>query len=623
MSMKKIFGLLYVLCEYLCFVACNSLIESHELLVHHHHGENDVSHFTNVWYFHSTNDDLDEVHDVIIQNGFSYAEPVHGIPNVYKAKMESHPEIHHEPAHHNTNVLKQHDKVNWAKQGFTRNLHKRMPTTTAATTPGVRSRYERYFNDELWNLQWYEQDYRGNCTNDTPLDMNLVPVYEQLKYTGKGIRVAIIDDGIEYTHDDLKDNYDKEISINLNWNKTDPMPRYEDPTNTHGTRCAGEIAMAANNTKCGVGVAYNAKVGGIVLLDGETNDEMEAAALLNALMLVDIYSGSWGPKDDGLSVDGPGVIAQMAFEIGATKGRNGRGAIYVFASGNGRIQLDNCAADGYVGNIHTVAISSATIDGKAPAYAERCAAVIATAYSGGIDSGIKIVTSDINNTCTLNHSGTSAAAPLAAGVIALALEANAELTWRDVQHLLARNCETAPLMNNLGWSTNAAGFRFNPQFGFGLLNGYKLVKEAAAWRTVPEKFICAVDFDIPRSGKYFGRVSKFVSSVNVDGCDGHVKHLEHVQLSMTVKHPKRGVVEVDLRSPKNTVCKMMEPRPLDESDKGFLEWKIKSLQYWGEDPFGEWTVFIKDETSSLYAGLFGSVEKLTLIMHGTREHPYN
>jgi len=55
---------------------------------------------------------------------------------------------------------------------------------------------------------------------------------------------------------------DEEISINLNWNKKDPMPRYEDPTNSHGTRCAGEIAMAANNTKCGVGVAYNAKVGG-------------------------------------------------------------------------------------------------------------------------------------------------------------------------------------------------------------------------------------------------------------------------------------------------------------------------------------------------------------------------
>lgn len=53
----------------------------------------------------------------------------------------------------------------------------------------------------------FQQDYRNNYTNGIPLDMNLVPVYEELKYTGKGIRIAIIDDGIEYTHDDLKDNY--------------------------------------------------------------------------------------------------------------------------------------------------------------------------------------------------------------------------------------------------------------------------------------------------------------------------------------------------------------------------------------------------------------------------------
>jgi len=55
------------------------------------------------------------------------------------------------------------------------------------------------------------------------------------------------------------------------------------------------------------------------LLDGKTNDEMEAIALTYANSLVDIYSGSWGPTDDGLMVDGPGVMAQIAFEIGATK----------------------------------------------------------------------------------------------------------------------------------------------------------------------------------------------------------------------------------------------------------------------------------------------------------------
>lgn len=54
------------------------------------------------------------------------------------------------------------------------------------------------------------------------------------------------------------------------------------------------------------------------MLDGSTDDEMEAKALINANELVDIYSGSWGPNDDGLLVDGPGMMGQMALEIGAT-----------------------------------------------------------------------------------------------------------------------------------------------------------------------------------------------------------------------------------------------------------------------------------------------------------------
>jgi len=87
---------------------------------------------------------------------------------------------------------------------------------------------------------------------------------------------------------------------------------------------------------------------------------------------------------------------------------------------------------------------------------------------------------------------------------------------------------------------------------------------------------------------------------------------------VTIRYPKRGMVEIDLQSPKSkhlrparmnvyiklfygivifldTTCKMMEPRPLDESNRGFFEWKIKSLQFWGENPSGEWTVIVKDE----------------------------
>lgn len=51
------------------------------------------------------------------------------------------------------------------------------------------------------------------------------------------------------------------ISYDMNGEDDDPTPQYNNE-NEHGTRCAGEVAMAANNHKCGVGVAFNAKIGG-------------------------------------------------------------------------------------------------------------------------------------------------------------------------------------------------------------------------------------------------------------------------------------------------------------------------------------------------------------------------
>lgn len=84
-------------------------------------------------------------------------------------------------------------------------------------------------------------------------------------------------------------------------------------------------------------------------------------------------------------------IVKHLIIIACIQGRNGKGSVYVFASGNGGLHHDNCAADGYIGNIHALAISSATMEGKAPVYAERCAGVVATAYSGGLNNAVKIV----------------------------------------------------------------------------------------------------------------------------------------------------------------------------------------------------------------------------------------
>lgn len=147
------------------------------------------------------------------------------------------------------------------------------------------------------------------------------------------------------------------------------MPSYLDD-NAHGTRCAGEIAMQAGNRKCGVGIAYNAKIGGIRLLDGNVVDLKEAQAFLHNYQHIDIYSSSWGPNDDGETVDGPKILAKEALQRGVEHGRRGLGSIYIWASGNGGRKGDNCNCDGYVGSIYTIAFGSVGQNGRFPWYAK-------------------------------------------------------------------------------------------------------------------------------------------------------------------------------------------------------------------------------------------------------------
>ncbi|KAF0045014.1 hypothetical protein F2P81_001543 [Scophthalmus maximus] len=111
----------------------------------------------------------------------------------------------------------------------------------------------------------------------------------------------------------------------------DPMP-VRDEENSHGTRCAGEVAMEANNSYCGVGIAFNARIGGIRLLNGSVTDAMEATALTFNIHLIDIYVCSWGPRDDGAELDGPHVLTEQALRLGTHEGRGGKGSVFVWAA---------------------------------------------------------------------------------------------------------------------------------------------------------------------------------------------------------------------------------------------------------------------------------------------------
>jgi kexin len=159
-----------------------------------------------------------------------------------------------------------------------------------------------------------------------------------------------------------------------------PLPRLSD--DQHGTRCAGEIA-AVKNDVCGVGVAYDSKVAGIRILSGQITDADEAAALNYGFDKTSIYSCSWGPPDDGRSMEAPSNLIEKAVLNGIQNGRGGKGSIFVFASGNGAGSGDQCNFDGYTNSIYSVTVAAVDVKGHHPYYSEACAANMIVAYSSG------------------------------------------------------------------------------------------------------------------------------------------------------------------------------------------------------------------------------------------------
>ncbi|KAK2161965.1 hypothetical protein LSH36_107g10022 [Paralvinella palmiformis] len=397
---------------------------------------------------------------------------------------------------------------------------------------------------------------------------------------------------------------DPDASKDINDGDRDPMPRYNNmDENRHGTRCAGEVAAFANNTACAVGIAYRASIGGVRMLDGDVSDYIEAEALSLNPQHIDIYSASWGPDDIGMVVDGPAKLAREAFLYGILKGRSGKGSIYIWASGNGGANSDSCSCDGYTNSIFTLSVSSASEHGKKPWYLEECSSTLVTTYSSGDNYGErKIVTTDLHNRCTESHTGTSASAPLAAAMCALALEANPDLTWRDMQYVAMLSSRTEPLYDG-DWVINGVGRKVSHKYGYGLLDGIKMVELAERWTTVPEQHICqSPDTVVDRiiEGKGIVRVS-----IDLDGCvdtDQTINYLEHVQAKVTLMYSRRGQLQLHLVSPNGTRSTLLPRRKKDMKRGQFKDWPFMSVFYWGEQPMGTWTLEIENTGSNYNSG---------------------
>ncbi|XP_028894681.1 furin-like protease 2 [Zeugodacus cucurbitae] len=507
------------------------------------------------------------------------------------------------------------------------------PTASARSSSALLSRAPRIqyraatshniFPDPLFKEQWY---LNGGAKDG--LDMNIGPAWQK-GYTGKGVVVSILDDGIQTNHPDLAQNYDPDASFDINGNDSDPTPQ-DNGDNKHGTRCAGEVAAVAFNNYCGVGVAYNASIGGVRMLDGKVNDVVEAQALSLNPSHIDIYSASWGPEDDGSTVDGPGPLARRAFIYGVTSGRQGKGSIFVWASGNGGRYTDSCNCDGYTNSIFTLSISSATQGGFKPWYLEECSSTLATTYSSGTPGHDKsVATVDMDgrlrpdHICTVEHTGTSASAPLAAGICALALEANPNLTWRDMQYLVVYTSRPSPLEKESGWILNGVKRKYSHKFGYGLMDAGAMVSLAEQWTTVPPQHICKSrenNEDRKIEGSYGYTLA---THMDVNGCAGtinEVRYLEHVQCRITLRFFPRGNLRILLTSPMGTTSTLLFERPRDIVKSNFDDWPFLSVHFWGEKAEGRWTLQVING-GRRRVNQPGILSKWQLIFYGTAVQP--
>ena len=405
--------------------------------------------------------------------------------------------------------------------------------------------------------------------------------------------------------------------------------------NPHGTAVAG-IAAASENGQGIVGVAPEAKLAGIRLF-GNTDplnynrdpsgrqiadalfDSRTQAGVSNHNQSIDIFNNSWGPEYMRRQ-----PLASAALESGVTQGRKGLGNTYVFAGSNEGNYYGNVNYNSFASSRNAIAVAAIDRERKHAPYSTPGAAIFISAPSdnGAADNSQGITTTDLTEIWRSkppyapDFGGTSAAAPLVSGVIALMLEANPNLTTRDIQHILVRtayrNDPSGRYENGQPkWQQNGVERWVSYEYGFGAIDAAKAVELAVNWKPVGNEVSVASDWQnvietIPNSipeGSTKGITKNTTISQNIN--------VEKAEVIFDATHPDWGEFTVKLISPMGTESVLASPIPkppdLNNSNSENIvpdspQWKFISLRHWGESSLGEWNLQVIDNYGNPLAG---------------------
>eukprot|EP00536_Pseudo-nitzschia_multiseries_P007897 jgi/Psemu1/256671/estExt_Genewise1Plus.C_1910029 len=427
--------------------------------------------------------------------------------------------------------------------------------------------------------------------------IDLGPVWS-LGIFGKGVRVRVNDAGIDETNSAFRDRNNSNDEFYKRFNSN------YDP-HQHGTSVASIIGAAANNGECAVGVAPETTLS---WCDGLQPDESFLEYRLDAMDVsqnsFEIDACTRSTRNKQCSYEGLSTTARRSISNGIRLGRNGLGIVYVFASGNAYYEGDDTNLKGYTTSRHTISVGAVGKDGIHTYYSTGGASLLLSAPAGDSEDLQKHIVAKVGGGCTSTNIGTSFASPVVSGVVALMLEINPELGWRDVQGILAQSA--TPVRQDPFDRTsvvNGAGLWHSNLYGFGIVNAHRAVELAKTWTNYGEEQVFAVDSG-PLNYPIFDRsdpATPTTASLHIvpNTREETSFVVESVELLLDVVHISRGDLKIALTSPSGTESvlhpgKLPENGQLDTRDESQF-WKLMTVRNREESPFGEWVLSITDE----------------------------
>ena len=484
-------------------------------------------------------------------------------------------------------------------------------------------------DDPEFASQWYLLN-TGQDGGTPGADIDVVPAWSTA--TGQGVTIVDDDTGTDYTNPDIAPNYDAATSQSLDPPLNDAYPFNPDGDSEidHGTWTAGLIA-AANNDYGIVGVAYDATISAFRLLDTTAvqNDPWgSVATVLANTANFDVANNSWeftsALADSVFNPDT--TVAVEALLTAATTGRGGLGTINVFAAGNGFQDGDDTNLHAFQSSINAVTVAALSDDGNVNApigrYSNPGASILVSAPGTDILSDTIVGQGDVpDGSGVLNFQseleGTSFAAPLVSGVVALMLQANPRLGLRDVQEILAYTARqndpldpTWQINDAVNW--NGGGLHVSNDYGFGLVDAAAAVALARSWTTQDTVSNRTIDLVAAQST---GSIAAAGSTFSFIVPDSDALTLNWVRVQLDFAFDTFDNIKIALTSPGGASSVLLD-QPNDGSGANVFDDSVQlsSDQFWGQNSVGTWTVSFSNANPSF--GSLGTLFSAGLVLVG-------